>query len=213
MYIPKHFEPTDEAAQAFLTTVDTGHLVTNTVEGLRSTFLPILYNKESHTYVGHLARGNSQWKLPCIGEALFIANVASSYISPSWYATKALNRKVVPTWDYMMAHVYGNLVIHDDAQWLREQVSALSNKFESRREAPWKVEDAPEDYMVAQLRGIVGFEIEITRLEVSFKMSQNKTKEDLEGVISGLRREGNPEFALRVVSVSEAEPAIVTEKS
>ncbi len=203
MYIPKHFEPTDQAAQAFLATVDAGHLVTNTADGLKSTFLPIFYNEQSHSYRGHIARGNSQWKLPCMGEALFIANVASSYISPSWYATKAINGKVVPTWDYMMAHVYGDLVIHDDAQWLREQVTALSNKFESRRDLPWKVEDAPEDYMVTQLRGIVGFELTITRMEVSFKMSQNKTKEDLEGVIAGLASEGNFSFSERVAHLSE----------
>ena len=97
-----------------------------------------------------------------------------------------------------MAHVYGDLVIHDDAQWLREQVTALSNKFESRRDLPWKVEDAPEDYMVTQLRGIVGVELKISRIEVSFKMSQNKTEGDLNGVIAGLRADEKTDFAQKI---------------
>jgi len=172
--------------------------VTHTSEGLKSTFLPVLFRDDAQCIVGHLSRGNSQWKLESQGEALLIALVDDSYVSPSWYATKAINGKVVPTWDYMMAHVYGDLVIHDDAQWLREQVTALSNKFESRRDLPWKVEDAPEDYMVTQLRGIVGVELKISRIEVSFKMSQNKTEGDLNGVIAGLRAEEKTDFAQKI---------------
>ncbi len=198
MYIPKHFAPTDEAAKVFLSTIDSAHLVTNTSEGLKSTFLPVIYQADSNVIVGHLSRGNDQWKLPSMGESLLIATTDDSYISPSWYATKQLTHKVVPTWDYLTAHVYGQLVIHDDVDWLRIQVTALSNKFESRREIPWKVEDAPEDYMQAQLRGIVGIELKITRIEVSFKMSQNKTPEDLDGVIAGLTADGNSAFAGKI---------------
>ncbi len=198
MYIPKHFEPNDEASKRFLSSIDSGHLVTHTSEGLKSTFLPVLFRDDAQCMVGHLSRGNSQWKLESQGEALLIALVDDSYVSPSWYATKAINGKVVPTWDYMMAHVYGDLVIHDDAQWLREQVTALSNKFESRRDLPWKVEDAPEDYMVTQLRGIVGVELKISRIEVSFKMSQNKTEGDLNGVIAGLRADEKTDFAQKI---------------
>ena len=203
MHIPKHFEPSDDAAKAFLATIDSGHLVTSTEDGLKSTFIPVLYKGDSQSIVGHLSRGNSQWKTKSIGEALFIGLVDDTYISPSWYATKALNGKVVPTWNYLMAHIYGDLVIHDDEIWLREQVTALSDKFENRRETPWSVEDAPEDYMKAQLRGIVGVELKITRLEVSFKMSQNKTPEDMDGVIAGLGADGKSDFAQKIQDLKD----------
>ena len=104
----------------------------------------------------------------------------------------------MPTWDYMMAHVYGKLVIHDDVEWLRGQVSALTEKFESGRDKPWNVADAPEDYVAGQLRAIVGVELEVSRLEISFKMSQNKTKADLEGVIAGLVKDGKVDISNQI---------------
>jgi transcriptional regulator len=98
----------------------------------------------------------------------------------------------------MLAHVYGELIIHDDVDWLRTAVSNLTNVFESGREKPWKLDDAPDDYVAGQLRAIVGVELKVTRLEVSFKMSQNKTKGDLDGVIAGLRSDKAIEAANNV---------------
>jgi transcriptional regulator len=121
-----------------------------------------------------------------------------AYISPSWYASKVEHGKVVPTWDYMLAHVYGELIIHDDVDWLRIAVSDLTDAFEAGREKPWKLNDAPDDYVAGQLRAIVGVELKVSRLEVSFKMSQNKTKEDLDGVIAGLRKDSADEVADKV---------------
>lgn len=198
MYIPRHFSVEDPVAQHFLENLRSGHLVTNTFQGMISTMIPVTFSKPSKSLLGHLARGNSQWSEKTDQEALFIGAPVDAYISPSWYASKKDHGKVVPTWDYMLAHVYGDLIIHDDVDWLRRAVSDLTNSFEETRERPWKLEDAPEDYVAGQLRAIVGVELKVTRLEVSFKMSQNKTKADLDGVISGLRADNREDAAGKV---------------
>jgi transcriptional regulator len=201
MYIPRHFSVTDEIAQEFLRKTSSGHLVTNTEAGLLATFIPVHFRPSTNSLIGHLARGNEQWSKPSIKESLFIATSIDSYISPTWYASKKEHGKVVPTWDYMMAHIYGELSIHDDVEWLRSAVSELTDSFEGSRPKPWKLADAPEDYVAGQLRAIVGVELKVNRLEVSFKMSQNKTKEDLDGVIAGLRSDGKTSVADLVESL------------
>ena len=198
MYIPRHFAVEDEVAKSFLQNLKSGHLVTNTNIGILSTLIPVTFDSQQQSIIGHLARGNSQWSEKTNQEALFISAPVDAYISPSWYASKQEHGKVVPTWDYMLAHVYGELIIHDDVDWLRIAVSNLTYSFESGREKPWKLDDAPDDYVSGQLRAIVGVELKVSRLEVSFKMSQNKTKEDLEGVIAGLRRDSAIEAADKV---------------
>jgi len=198
MYIPRHFSVEDPAAQQFLENLKSGHLVTNTAQGMLSTMIPVTFDKADRSIIGHVARGNSQWSEKTIQEALFISAPVDSYISPSWYASKQEHGKVVPTWDYMLAHVYGELIIHDDVDWLRKAVSNLTDSFEAGRAKPWKLDDAPEDYVAGQLRAIVGVELKVTRLEVSFKMSQNKTKDDLEGVIAGLRADNREDVANKI---------------
>jgi transcriptional regulator len=198
MYIPRHFSVEDEVAQNFLINLKSGHLVTNTGQGILSTLIPVTYDSKEKSVIGHLARGNAQWSEKTNQEALFISSPVDAYISPSWYASKKEHGKVVPTWDYMLAHVYGELIIHDDVDWLRTAVSNLTNVFEAGREKPWKLDDAPDDYVAGQLRAIVGVELKVTRLEVSFKMSQNKTKDDLDGVIGGLRSDKAIEAANNV---------------
>ena len=198
MYIPRHFSVEDPVAQQFLETLKSGHLVTNTAQGMLSTMIPVTFDKADRSIIGHVARGNSQWSEKTNQEALFISAPVDSYISPSWYASKQEHGKVVPTWDYMLAHVYGDLIIHDDVDWLRIAVSNLTDSFEAGRAKPWKLDDAPEDYVAGQLRAIVGVEIKVARLEVSFKMSQNKTKADLDGVIDGLRADNREDAASKV---------------
>ena len=198
MYIPRHFSIEDPAAQQFLENLNSGHLVTNTAQGILSTMIPVTFDKADRSVIGHVARGNSQWSEKTNQEALFISAPGDSYISPSWYASKQEHGKVVPTWDYMLAHVYGDLIIHDDVDWLRIAVSNLTDSFEAGRAKPWKLDDAPEDYVAGQLRAIVGVEIKVARLEVSFKMSQNKTKADLDGVIDGLRADNREDAASKV---------------
>jgi len=198
MYIPRHFVVEDPIAQEFLETLKSGHLVTNTAEGILSTMIPVTFDKISRSIIGHVARANSQWSEETSQEALFISAPVDSYISPSWYASKQEHGRVVPTWDYMLAHVYGNLIIHDDVDWLRKAVSDLTDSFEEKRDNPWKLTDAPEDYVAGQLRAIVGVELKVSRLEVSFKMSQNKNKADLDGILAGLKVDNREDVAAKV---------------
>jgi len=198
MYIPRHFVVEDRLAQEFLRNLKSGHLVTNTAQGILSTMIPVTFDKTSRSIIGHVARANSQWTEKTNQEALFISAPVDAYISPSWYAAKQEHGKVVPTWDYMLAHVYGDLIIHDDVDWLRKAVSDLTDSFEANRDKPWKLDDAPEDYVAGQLRAIVGVELKVTRLEVSFKMSQNKNKADLDGVLTGLRADNREDAATKI---------------
>jgi transcriptional regulator len=205
MYIPKHFQPSDKAAQEFLSQIESGHLVSNTEKGLVSTLLPLIYDQETNSLLGHVAKLNIQASLPTNQEALVISMLNETYISPNWYASKEEHHKVVPTWDYMMVHAYGQLVIHDEPEWILNQVTRLTNHFEANQPKPWNVDQAPTDYVDGQIRAIVGIELKINRIEASFKMSQNKSKADLDGVIAGLQKAGK-------VSISEAINALRPEE-
>jgi transcriptional regulator len=205
MYIPKHFQPSDKAAQEFLSQIESGHLVSNTEKGLVSTLLPLIYDQETNSLLGHVAKLNIQASLPTNQEALVISMLNETYISPNWYASKEEHHKVVPTWDYMMVHAYGQLVIHDEPEWILNQVTRLTNHFEANQPKPWNVDQAPTDYVDGQIRAIVGIELKINRIEASFKMSQNKSKADLDGVIAGLQKADK-------VSISEAIDALRQEE-
>ena len=205
MYIPRHFQPSDKAAQEFLSQIESGHLVSNTEKGLVSTLLPLIYDQETNSLLGHAAKLNDQVSLPTNQEALVISMLNETYISPNWYASKEEHHKVVPTWDYMMVHAYGQLVIHNDPDWILNQVTRLTNHFEASQSKPWNVDQAPTDYVDGQIRAIVGIELKINRIEASFKMSQNKSKADLDGVIAGLQKADK-------VSISEAIDALRQEE-
>ena len=126
---------------------------------------------------------------------MVIVRGPDAYISPSWYATKREHGRVVPTWNYLTAHVYGKLIIHDDVEWLEALVRRLTVNYESGRSHPWSVDDAPADYFAGQLRAIVGMEILIERIEAKAKLTQNRSAEDMAGAIAGLDESGEPEMA------------------
>ena len=128
---------------------------------------------------------------------------AGAYISPGWYESKAEHGRVVPTWNYITAHVYGNLVVHDDPAWVEDLVRRLTAKHESSMAAPWSVDDAPERFVAGQLRAIVGVELAITRIEAKAKLSQNRPEADVAGVVKGLQAEGEEQVAH---DVAEANP-------
>jgi transcriptional regulator len=140
---------------------------------------------------GHLARNNDQWRAGSAGEALVIVRGPNAYISPGWYASKVEHGRVVPTWNYVTAHVYGELVVHDDPVWTEDLVRRLTAKHEAYRERPWSVDDAPRPFIEGQLRAIVGVELLITRVEAKAKLSQNRPAADVDGVIAGLRDRGD----------------------
>jgi transcriptional regulator len=128
-------------------------------------------------------------------EVLAIFQGAESYITPSWYETKRETGKVVPTWNYVTVHAHGRLRVIDDPAWLRQQITALTLTHENARALPWHVEDAPEAFVQAQIKGIIGLEIEITRLEGKWKVSQNRPAADREGVHAGLSEQGDTAMA------------------
>jgi transcriptional regulator len=198
MYTPKHYAVEPEAEAAFLARIDAADLVTLTEDGLVATFLPLIFAPEVGEHgalLGHVARKNDQWQRPAIGEALVIAHGEDAYISPGWYPSKAEHGRVVPTWNYTTAHVYGELLIHDDAAWVDALVRRLTARHEGRREHPWSVDDAPPAFHQGQLRAIVGVELRISRVEAKFKMSQNQNDANIDGVIAGLIDDGREEVA------------------
>ncbi|XAS67716.1 FMN-binding negative transcriptional regulator [Micrococcaceae bacterium Sec5.7] len=201
MYIPAHFAAGPDAIHDLLTRAAAANLVTMTSQGLLATLLPFIYDPligDHGALHGHLARNNAQWSEPATGESLVIIQGADAYVSPSWYASKAEHGRVVPTWNYSTAHVYGNLVLHDDAAWLGNHVRRLTDLNEAHSDRPWTVEDAPERYISGQLRAIVGVELLITRIEAKTKLSQNRPDTDIDGVVAGLAARGQAESAADV---------------
>lgn len=201
MYVPAHFAASAAALRDLITRPGAANLVTMTSQGLLATLLPFVYDPGAGDHgalLGHLARNNPQWSEPAVGEALAIVQGADAYVSPSWYASKTEHGRVVPTWNYTTAHVYGRLVVHDDPAWLSHQVRQLTGKHEAGFDHPWSVDDAPERYIAGQLRAIVGVELVITRIEAKAKLSQNRPQADIDGVVAGLNATGHPEVAADV---------------
>ena len=140
---------------------------------------------------GHLARANPQrHELATVEECLVVFQGPQEYITPSWYATKRETGKVVPTWNYVTVHAWGQPIMIEDPVWLRRQIDDLTRSREQARPAPWNVRDAPESFIAAQVQGIVGVEIAIARIEGKWKVSQNRPEADQLGIVSGLREAG-----------------------
>ncbi|HZA74413.1 MAG TPA: FMN-binding negative transcriptional regulator [Propionibacteriaceae bacterium] len=194
MYIPAHFAASPDDVHDLLSSHTAADLITQTEVGLLASTLPLIFEPDAGEHgalLGHLARNNPQWSTPARGEALVILRGSDAYITPSWYAAKARHGRVVPTWNYTVAHVYGQLVIHDDRAWLDAHVRRLTDQHEVSEAHPWSVDDAPEPFVRGQLRAIVGLELAITRVEAKLKLSQNRADDDVEGVVAGLHRRGD----------------------
>ena len=203
MYVPEYYKPSDDDVRELLARFGAAELITATPNGLRATMLPMFYDATQPVAVlrGHFARKNDHWQQGAIGEALAIINGADAYITPSWYETKREHGRVVPTWNYVTAHLYGELRIHDEPSWVEANVRELTAKYESGREHVWAVDDAPAEYISGQLRAIVGVELRITRVDAKFKLSQNRSQADIDGVIESLRSEGRNEIAESMSSI------------
>ena len=172
-------------------------LVSATAEGLVASHVPMLLDPLPAPYgtlIGHLARANPQAN-HAIGEVLVIFQGPEAYISPSWYATKRQDGKVVPTWNYVAVHAYGTIEFFNDPARLRAVVTQLTDRQEASRPEPWAVTDAPAGFIEGMLKGIVGFALPINRLEGKWKMSQNRPAADRAGVIAGLEAVGRQDIA------------------
>ena len=169
MYNPAHFEETrTDVLHGLIATHPLGALVTLTSTGLDANHIPFELAPEAGplgTLRGHVARANPVWKnFSATVDALVIFQGPSAYITPTWYESKQEHGKVVPTYNYCVVHAHGPLRVIDDPVWLRAMVDRLTQRFESRRAAPWKIADAPPDFIEKQLAAIVGIELPLTRL-------------------------------------------------
>jgi transcriptional regulator len=202
LYIPSHFAETDiPTLHAGIEDIAFGALVANTESGLEANHLPFELDR-STAQLGvlrcHVARNNALWRVANGTQCLIMFQGPSAYISPNLYVTKKEHGKVVPTYNYVAIHAHGRMTVHDDVKWLRGLVGRLTKRFEFGQPKPWNMGDAPQEYVDERLKEIVGIEIEITRLEGKWKMSQNRPEADRESVVEGLS--GSPKNSDREVA-------------
>ena len=195
MYLPNHFrEDRLEVQHALIRSHSLGLLICDGPQGLTANPIPFLVQSDGGPLGllrAHMARANNQWReLADAGQCLVVFQGPQAYVSPSWYPSKRETEKVVPTWNYATVHVWGQPRVIEEPVWLRKQVGELTDCHEAAFDEPWRVEDAPEDFIAAQLRGIVGLEIPIGRIEGKWKVSQNRSEPDRCGVVEGLQRLG-----------------------
>jgi transcriptional regulator len=196
MYQPPHFrEDRLEVQHALIRSHPLGLLISAGAGGLVANPVPfVLHSDEGErgTLRCHVSRANPHWReLRSVSECLVVFQGPQEYITPAWYETKRATGRVVPTWNYATVHAWGAPRVIEDTEWLRRNVEALTRAHEGSRAAPWAVDDAPPEYVAAQLRGIVGIEIPIARIEGKWKVSQNRTDADRAGVAAGLRTQGH----------------------
>jgi len=189
VYLPKHFEQNDAAVlAAAMHAHPLATLIVATVEGPTADLIPLEFHPEvgAHgTLRGHVARANPLWR--AAGAAvLAVFHGPQAYVSPNWYPSKREHGKVVPTWNYTMVQARGTLRAIEDAPWVHTLVTQLTDRHESTQAAPWAVSDAPDDYVQQMLRAIVGIEIELRSLVGKWKVSQNRSLSDRQGVAEGL---------------------------
>jgi transcriptional regulator len=164
-------------------------LITVGSSGLFASHIPMVLeqNGAMGQLRGHISRANRQWRdhTPSV-EALAIFSGPQHYITPNWYPEKQESGKVVPTWNYVVVHAYGYLKVIEDGEWLMAHLQKLTGIHEAESPIPWKIGDAPADYIASQMKGIVGLEMDIERLEGKWKISQNRSEKDRSGVAKGL---------------------------
>jgi transcriptional regulator len=191
MYIPAANRVSDSAKiNEFIHANGFATLVTNGQSGLWASHLPFVFDEEvtGGRLRCHIARANPQWQhFASNPEVLCIFLGPHSYISPSWYAAKI----AVPTWNYAAVHVYGQPRLEDDI-FLRKVIEDTTSKYESKMPVPWKM-PIPEDYIASMMKAIVGFSIQITRIEAKFKLGQGRSQDDQLGVLNGLDQSDTPE--------------------
>jgi transcriptional regulator len=208
MYIPKANEEKRVAVmQALMVSQPLGALVTIGTSGLVASHIPMVLEDDGSQFgllKCHISRANMQWRdFNSTVDALAIFAGHQHYISPNWYPETKEHGKEVPTWNYVVVHAYGPLKVIQDEHWLLAHVTSLTDIHEKASPVPWKVSDAPADFIQSQLHGIVGFELPIRRLEGKWKVSQNRTERERRGVIEGLGKLNTPESLAMKALVEE----------
>lgn len=200
MYLPPHFAVTDpEALHQLMQANPLGALITCGEGGLDANHLPFEFDgaQGAHGVLrAHVARNNPLWQEVKDGDkVLVIFRAAEGYISPSWYPGKQVHHKQVPTWNYAVVHAHGRIRVRDDARFVRRLLATLTRTHEAGESIPWKMADAPRDYLETMVQAVVGIEIEIERLVGKFKLGQNKEAADRQGAIDALQAKGQIDLA------------------
>jgi len=195
VYVPEHFrESREQVLHAFIAQHPLATLVANTPQGLSANHIPLLWlptGEGAGLLRGHIARANRLWRQIEAGSSvLAIFMGAQHYVSPTWYPSKRVDGKAVPTWNYAAVHMRGNIRFIEDAGWLRGLVETLTDLHEGDSAERWHMSDAPADYIDAMMRAVVGFEIDITGVEGKFKGSQNRSLADRASVAKQLQQHG-----------------------
>lgn len=197
MYIPRWYK--EDRLEVLLTEIERisfGTLITAGRSGLMASHIPFLVDRsrgKNGVLFGHIARGNSQWReTPHEAEGLAVFLGPDAYISPRWYETTKKTGKVVPTWNYIAIQARGPVTFFQEKKKLKEFVTLLTRHHEAGAKVPWEVESAPAGYIEGELKSIVGFELEISKIEGKWKLSQNRPEADKEGAKAGLKKRGHP---------------------
>lgn len=197
MYLPADFtESRTDQLHALIAQHPFGTLITHGAGGLDANHIPFdLASDQGELGVlhAHVARNNRLWQDLANGdEVLVVFHAGDAYISPTWYPSKHETHRQVPTWNYVVVHAHGRITIRDDEKYVRGVVARLTRTHEAALPQPWKMGDAPREYIDAMLKAIVGVEIVITRLVGKRKLGQNKDARDIWGAGEALKARENP---------------------
>ncbi|MBR8142429.1 FMN-binding negative transcriptional regulator [Burkholderia sp. AU19243] len=208
MYVPADFaESRPDALRELIVQHPFGSLVTHGKSGLDANHLPfelVSGDGGAGELHAHVARANPVWQEVANGdEVLVIFRGGDAYVSPNWYPSKHVTHRHVPTWNYMVVHAHGRITVRDDEKFVRGVVARLTRTHEASQPLPWKMADAPKDYLDAMLQSIVGLQIEITRLVGKRKLGQNRTVDDMRGAADALIAEGH--LAIGEAMLAEAD--------
>jgi transcriptional regulator len=191
MYLPKHFSVDDPALLAQLISEYPLATIVGNLDGqLEVNHVPLMLSTDKSKLYGHIARINPLIKIAQSNNnaVTVIFNGPNAYITPAWYPSKKETGKVVPTWNYAVVHVQGQIKLIDDPQWLRSHVAQMTNIHEPTYQSDWELDDAPEEYVQMMLKAIIGIEIDVQSLTGKFKLSQNRPPEDYDAVVEQLEQ-------------------------
>jgi transcriptional regulator len=197
VYTPKHFDINDqEELLAFVKAFPFATLVSNGEDGLNAEHIPMLVHVDAENSVvlqAHIAKVNKLWQnVENQADVLVIFQGENAYITPNWYPSKKVDGKAVPTWNYRAVHIKGSIQFIHEAEWKLSLLDRLTNFHEQNQPAPWAISDAPSDYIAQRLKSIVGVEITVIDIQGKFKLSQNQSTENKNGVHEGLSETHHP---------------------
>ena len=191
MFIPAKFKQTDlNELRRFVAAHPLATLVVAGASEPQAAHIPVFWHDDGSEYGllrGHFAKANPIWQADADADWLAICQNNGHYLSPNWYPSKARDHKAVPTWNYQAVHLRGRLRLLTEATDIHALLATLTRQHEAGQPQPWRLEDAPADYLAALSRAIVCFEMPIRSIEAQYKLSQNHSTENRHGVITGLQ--------------------------